>query len=162
MSVNRELPHVLVLPEDDADRQLANGFHLETDWMFQRQMQVLPEAGGWREVVNLFTAEHISGMDRYLTRFMILLIDFDDHLERFEEVHQAVPARLRGRVFILGSLSEPEDLKRAALGSYEEIGASMAQDCRQGTNETWSHDLLRHNYEEVERLRISVRPILFG
>ncbi len=41
MSVNRHLPHVFVLPEDGANRQLAKGFHLEVDWTRQRQMQVL-------------------------------------------------------------------------------------------------------------------------
>jgi hypothetical protein len=29
MSVNKYHPHVLVLPEDDANRQLANGFLLD-------------------------------------------------------------------------------------------------------------------------------------
>jgi hypothetical protein len=29
--VNRYLPHVLVLPEDDANRQIANGFVLDLD-----------------------------------------------------------------------------------------------------------------------------------
>lgn len=29
MSVNKERPHVLILPEDDANRQLANGFQLD-------------------------------------------------------------------------------------------------------------------------------------
>jgi hypothetical protein len=29
MSVNKYLPHVLVLPEDDANRQMANGFFLD-------------------------------------------------------------------------------------------------------------------------------------
>lgn len=30
MSVNRARPHVLVLPEDDANRQIAVGFELES------------------------------------------------------------------------------------------------------------------------------------
>ncbi len=29
MSVNKYKPHVLILPEDDADRQIANGFCTE-------------------------------------------------------------------------------------------------------------------------------------
>ncbi len=58
MSVNRELPHVMVLPEDDANRQLALGFHLQVDWRCKRQMQVLRVAGGWREVLDRFRVEH--------------------------------------------------------------------------------------------------------
>jgi hypothetical protein len=50
MSVDKYSPHVLVLPEDDANRQLANGFHLNTDWNRSRQMQVLAAAGGRTKV----------------------------------------------------------------------------------------------------------------
>jgi hypothetical protein len=38
MSVNEHQPHVLILPEDRANLQLANGFHLEVPWHRQRQM----------------------------------------------------------------------------------------------------------------------------
>lgn len=41
MSVNLYEPHVFVIPEDDANRQLADGFHLEVDWSRQKQMQIL-------------------------------------------------------------------------------------------------------------------------
>lgn len=37
----------------------------------------------------------------------------------------------------------------------------MAEDCREGTNTMWDHELLRHNAGELERLRKRVRPILF-
>jgi hypothetical protein len=43
MSVNKYLPHVLVLPEDDANRQLATGFEIEVK--HTRRIQVLVEAG---------------------------------------------------------------------------------------------------------------------
>jgi len=41
MSVNGHLPHVLVLPEDDANRQLANGFVLDLDQAFLTQSRCL-------------------------------------------------------------------------------------------------------------------------
>ena len=40
MSVNKYLPHVLVLPEDDANRQLANGFLLDPN-LLDRRIQLL-------------------------------------------------------------------------------------------------------------------------
>ena len=40
MSVNKYRPHIFVLPEDDTNLQLANGFHLQVAWTRQRQMQV--------------------------------------------------------------------------------------------------------------------------
>lgn len=51
MSVNRHLPHVLVLPEDDANRQIANGFLLHHA-IGNRKIQVLEEAGGWLHAVE--------------------------------------------------------------------------------------------------------------
>jgi hypothetical protein len=147
-----------VLPEDDANRQLANGFWKEVDSI--RQMYVLPVAGGWNEVLNLFKSVHVVEMDRWEHRLMILLIDFDGQVERLNEVRAAIPEHLSGRVFVLGAWSEPENL-RAALGGYETIGSGMAGDCRDKTDIIWGHNLLKHNAEEVERLRERVRPILF-
>jgi len=50
----------------------------------------------------------------------------------------------------------------ATLGSYETIGRALAEDCREGTDTTWEHGLLRHNSGEIGRLRERVRPILFA
>lgn len=74
MSVNRALPHILVLPEDDANRQFANGFHLEVDAARQRQMQVLPVAGGWMKVLDRLRTEYRDSMVRFPHRHLLLLI----------------------------------------------------------------------------------------
>jgi len=159
MSVNRYQPHVLVLPEDDANRQLANSFLLDRNLSTWR-IQVLVEAGGWSDVLERFLSDQVVDMDRYPKRFMILLIDFDGREDRLQYAKSRIPERLTERVFILGALTEPEAL-RADLGSYEAIGLEMARDCREETNKTWGHRLLRHNERELDRLRASVRPILF-
>jgi hypothetical protein len=72
-------------------------------------------------------------MGRNPKRFMILVIDFDSHLERLEYARAKGPDGLAERVFILGVLSEPEAFKRATGGSYETIGSAMAKDCREET-----------------------------
>ena len=159
MSVNKYLPHVYVLPEDDANRQLATGFQLDP-MLDTRKMQILDVAGGWRDVLDRFTANHVPEMDRCASRFMVLLIDFDGNQDRLNAVRAAIPDRLQDRVFVLGAWSEPEDL-RPNLGSYETIGLALARDCHDNTELTWSNDLLLHNAAELERLRIHVRPILF-
>lgn len=46
MSVNAYADHVLVLPEDDANRELTNGF-LQEPALNPRAIQVLPVAHGW-------------------------------------------------------------------------------------------------------------------
>ncbi len=161
MSVNKDLEHILVLPEDDADRQLANGFWQEVDWNRQRRMQVLPEAGGWNEVLNRFKSEHVAGMDRWPKRFIVLLIDFDEKDDRLSDAKAAIPEHLTDRVFVLGAWSDPQGLKKANLGTYEKIGSDMAKDCREETEIVWGHELLRHNAGELARLREHVRSILF-
>lgn len=160
MSVNRYQPHVLVLPEDDANRQIANGFHLQIDLALQRRMQVLPVAGGWNDVLDQFRSEHISELTRHPNRVMVLLIDCDGDADRRRVAKTSIPPTLTERVFILGVLTEPEQLK-PDLGSYEQIGSALASDCRDGTNQTWGHHLLQHNASEIDRLRASVQPILF-
>ncbi len=159
MSVNKYLPHVYVLPEDDANRQLANGFQLD-QYLATRKMQVLEEAGGWEEVLRRFQVDHVPEMTRYPSRFMVLLIDFDGRPDRLDRVRATIPDSLKERVFVLGAQKEPEEL-RGSLGSYEDIGLAMARDCRDNTEEIWAHPLLRHNAGELERLRNLIRPILF-
>lgn len=160
MSANRYLPHVLALPEDDANRDIVIGFRRNLAIDF-RQVQVEDVAGGWHEVLDLFESIHAGEMDRHPNRRMVLLIDLDDDLGRLRSAKARIPEHLNDRVFILGVLSEPEQLRARLRKSYEDIGMDLAKDCEVGTDATWGHELLRHNAVEVERLREHVRPILF-
>ena len=157
MGVNKHQPHVFVLPEDDANRQVATGFVLD----LTRQIQVLPVAGGWMQVLERFLSDHALDMKRNLNRCMVLLMNFDGQERRLDNAKDQIPEGLKERVFILGAWSEPENLRKAGLGSYEQIGLALARDCREGTDTTWRHELLKHNAGELARLRDQVRPILF-
>jgi hypothetical protein len=159
MSVNKYRPHLFVLPEDDANRQLANGFDLA---LASRQFYILPVAGGWARVRDSFVSEHINSMRRTPDRYMVLLVDFDEHLERADDIKLSIPKDLSERVFIIGCKSKPEELRQVGLGSYEEIGALLQNDCRDGDDVTWSHDLLRHNQIEIDRIRNAVFGFLFS
>lgn len=159
MSVNRFQPHVLVLPEDDANRQLATGFVLEVQ--HDRRIQILPEAGGWSNVCETFVAEHVKGLRQYPRRFLILLLDFDDQSDRPAKVKEKVPEDLRDRVFLLGVKSEPEALRRAGLGKFEDIGRRLGKECRDGVRDVWAHELLQQNSTEIDRLEQEVRGFLF-
>ncbi len=108
MSVNRFKPHVLLIPEDDKDRQIANGFHLETDPDKFRQMQVLNPPGGWEKVVDDFLANHVGPMKSNPNRFVILLIDFDGREDRRDLVKGRIPKEVSDRVFVFGTRNEPE------------------------------------------------------
>lgn len=88
MSVNRRRPHLFILPEDDANRQLANGFLLEAA---AAQMRVLHEAGGWNAVVENFVANHIADLRRYAQRCLVLLLDCDNNPARRDDIVRKIP-----------------------------------------------------------------------
>lgn len=159
MSVNKYKAHVLILPEDDANRELALGFMLNSA-VKTKAIEVLQSAGGWHEALTKLNRNHAADMRRFPHRHMVILIDFDSDSNRHATATARIPADLKDRVYIVGAFKEPEDLKRD-LGSFESIGEALARDCRHDTNATWGHPLLAHNAAELDRLRSQVRPILF-
>lgn len=164
MSVNRFVPHVLVLPEDDANRQLANGF-LNHPSVRSERAQVLGPAGGWAQVLATFERDLLADMQRVPQRHVVFVLDFDGQVaRRREQVAAVVPADLVDRVFLLGALGEPETLRgalrREGLNGYEAIGAALAEACLATPGPVWGHELLAHNAEELARLAARVRPFL--
>jgi hypothetical protein len=160
MSVNRYRPHVLVLPEDDANRQIANGFILHPN-LNARAIQVLPPSGGWKKVLEEFAKVHVPEMQNVRDRRMVLLMDFDRDEERLVYIQNPIPEALKNRVFVLGVLPEPERLKSDTQMTFEEIGEALANDCSENTNELWGYELLDRNRGELNRLIVSVKPFLF-
>ena len=169
MGMNKYQDHVLVLPEDDANRQIANGFILNSN-VKEPAIQVLPIADGWGKLVDKFKDDHVSLMRRFPRRMMVLLIDFERKGERLNQVKSQIPEELQDRVFILGVLSDPEDLKRIkkkfesiGTGKLEQIGETLANDCsNNNTNGLWGHDLLKHNKTELARMVPAVKSFLFN
>lgn len=162
MSVNKYQPHVFVLPEDDANRQIANGFVLNSN-VNERAIQILPIAGVWRKVVENFQENHAFEMRKFSGRTIVLLVDFDEDCEnRLSYIKEQIPEDLKNRVFVLGVLSEPEKLKSSLGGkNFEYIGETLAKDCSNNTNELWGHALLKHNKTELDRAIESIKPFLF-
>jgi len=160
MSVNRYRPHILILPEDDAIRQIANGFILDPN-LNESAIQVLPYDRGWENLLETFINDHLPKIRQFQERRMVLLIDFDRREDRFSYVQRDIPDDLRERVFILGVKSNPEMLKRVTKKSFEGIGETLAEDCANNTNELWGHNLLKHNRSELDRMTLSVKPFLF-
>lgn len=67
MSTNNYKPHLHVLPEDDANRQIANGFLLNPH-LNERAIQILPIVGGWKKVLDVFKSVHARELKKYLER----------------------------------------------------------------------------------------------
>ncbi|MDD2610960.1 MULTISPECIES: hypothetical protein [Giesbergeria] len=161
MSVNAYQLHVLVLPEDDANRQIVNGFLLDPS-LNERAIQVLPIAGGWAKVRDDFVTVHVPQLRKYPKRHLVLLIDFDGQVDdRMQIFQKACPADVRERVYLLGTQDEPEPLRKACGVSLEKIGEQLGQACAAGAVGLWGHTMLVHNQAELQRLIENVKPFLF-
>jgi hypothetical protein len=159
--MNKYRPHVYVIPEDDRDRQIAVGF-IGHHGVQHPRIQVVPIAGGWRNVLQTFQQEYIQKLRDYPEGHVVMLIDFDgDFVNRRDEFEREIPDELKERVFVVGSRDNPEALKKSLNIGYEEIGKSLADDCDTGTTEHWDHEQLGHNASELQRLVQFVKPFLF-
>lgn len=160
--MNRELPHLLVLAEDRANEEIANGFFTHSGLALGK-IKMLPIAGGGLKAVNAALGYCHKYLSRYQNAHLVLLIDFK------EDVEIAAKARARlldasplesERVFIVGCQFEPEDLRRALGLSLEKIGYQLAEECLTAPGDCWSHPQLIHNQEELARLRLNVLSFL--
>lgn len=160
MSVNFFKPFLWSLPEDDRDRQIANGFHLGVEWI--RQVQILDIAAGWIPVLEKFESDLVPALRAKTMGIALLLIDFDDQPYRIEIAKDRVPEDLKERVLVLGALRTPERLKQSGFAAgYEGIGTKLAEACKADSIQIWEHEHLKHNLPEVQRMRKKIRPILF-
>ena len=159
--MNKYVSHVYVIPEDDRDRQLADGFVLHHQ-VKDARIQVVPPAGGWAKVLETFRDEYIPRLRDYPDSHVVMLIDFDDQVEaRTARFDEEIPEEFEARVFVIGSSDEPETLRKALKIGFEEIGRRLADDCAAGTTVYWGHEQLQHNDAERQRLVKTVRPFLF-
>jgi len=160
--MNQYRPHLLVLPEDDANRQLANGFLLHPG-VDPGRIQVLTPAGGWVKVLEAFDRDQLANLRWLPDRYLLLVIDFDGDVDRMGDVKARIPEDVRGRVFILGARHEPENVRRALsrIGSLEKIGTALAGNCQGDEPAVWTHPELACNTAELERMKPIVEPWLF-
>ena len=160
--MNKYASHVFVIPEDDCDRQLVNGF-ADHPRVLAPRIQVMPPPGGWSVVRQTFEMEYIPRLRQYLLGHVIMVIDFDGvYTERRTEFEKVIPDDLRQRVFVIGARQTPEKLKLELGKTYEQIGMSLAEDCHAGTELVWSHEHLKHNDPDRNRLIEIVKPFLLG
>lgn len=159
--MNKYLPHVYVIPEDDANRQLADGFVLHHR-VKDARIQVVPPAGGWSKVLKTFQDEYLPRLRDYEDAHVVMLIDFDDQVEsRMAQFEAQIPEQFRTRVFVIGSKYTPEKLKNELNRGFEQIGTDLADECDADTLVYWSHKHLEHNDPVRQRLVQVVRPFLF-
>lgn len=158
---NKYQDHLWIVPEDDADRQLAMGF-VQHPSVRLGVVQVLPVAGGWGPARDA-VARMVPDLQRLARRRVLLLVDFDGDPQRRDDVTRDLPDGVRERVFVLGVWSNPERLKADLHGRrLEHIGEDLAAACVGDVGGLWDHALLAHNRPELDRLRHEVGPFLLG
>lgn len=161
MAVNHYKPHVVVLVEDRANADIANGFLLEIGHR-QRNVEVSRPCGGWLEVLKELERQ-FEKLDRFPARRIVLVLDFDDQVEnRTSLIRKKVPEQYRSRIFLLGCRFEPERLRTALGLSLERIGSTLSRECSDDElpEALWLHDHLSHNDGERRRLRAEVADFL--
>ena len=163
MSIKKYTEYLVVLPEDDANRQIANGFFKGSN-LNENAFTIRGNAKGWKKALDKFNTTYVPMMKRqeYSELMVVLLIDFDRDENRLSYVENQIPEELKDRVFVLGVFSEPENLRSEIKRSFENIGEALAKDCADDTNELWGHELLKHNQMELDRMISLVKPFLFN
>ena len=148
MKANRERWHLFIKPEDDANRQLANGFVESLSFLAQTKVQIDRPAGGYLKALE-FVAD--AQLERFPERRLLILIDFDksaDIRKRIVERYSSV----NNRIFVLGAKPEAEDLRRELKCHLCECGAKIADSCEDSGCAIWAIDSLRHNEKSLSRL----------
>lgn len=163
MSVNLFLPHLIVIPEDNANREIANGFRLIIE-KNDRQFLIKKLARGWPNGRNELVAlsDSTGHLQKYKSSHAALIVDFDGKRERGSEIKQMVAEGVRDRVFVIGVLTEPEELRNVTRMKFEQLGSQIGEGCKGSSIGFWQHDLLVHNIEEIRRLSGAVRDIFFN
>ena len=159
MAVNTYQPHIYVLSEDQANRNILTGFLLSVP-KNTRQIQALPFKRGKFDVLGDFRQVYESKLRNYEYSFAVLLLDFDNNAQFGQQILERIDEAVRDRVFVLGAIDEPERL-RSELGNFETIGGKLAADCIDQTAHTWGHAQLKHNLIEIKRMPAAMRAILF-
>jgi len=160
MSVNRARPHLLILPEDQANREIVNGF-LAYSSVDLNRVQVMKNLGGWKNVCNEFEHVYVPKLNQNKNCHVVMLIDFDEKPDRRAYVEGLIPDDLQDRVFVIGVWSQPEKLKEDTMLTFEGIGGKLEQDCPRQPAGIWNHELLNHNAVDLDRLWKSLGAILF-
>ena len=161
MSANKYTRHLIVIPEDQAVCDIVNGFSTYLD-ANERQFSVYDLARGWERGRDTLLQLSEGYMRKYPYSYAVLIVDFDGNAHRGSEIKNQIPEEVRDRVFVVGVLNEPEDLKDSTGMKFEELGRQIAGGCKDSSIDFWKgQELLAHNVDEIRRLSEAVRDLFF-
>lgn len=161
MSANKYTQHLIVIPEDQAIREIVNGFSTCLD-ANERQFYVYDLARGWERGKETLLELSKGYMREYPNSYAVLIVDFDGNAHRGSEIKNQVPEEVRDRVFVVGVLNEPENLRNSTGMRFEQLGRQIAGGCKDSSIDFWERqELLAHNVDEIRRLSEAVRDLFF-
>ena len=160
MSPNEYRPQLIVLVEDDAHRQIVNGFCLDINVAFDK-INLLQNAHGWVNVKDKFKENYIQKLRQNTQKYILLIIDRDVYQNRESHVRDIIREDIKNRVFILVFNPNPEKLKKDIQKSFKNIGEALAKSCSEDENGLWEHPVIIENKPELERMILCVKPFLF-
>ena len=160
IAIKKYAPRVFVIPEDAADRQFAVEF--ERDYRLKpRALQVMPAVGGCKKLVEKIMEDYVPRLWVNHYAHVVGISDCDEESTRIADELDQFPEDLRYRVFLLWVYDEPQDFRRAMSQTFEEIGATLADECYNEEFALWKHPHLAHNQREVARASAVLRSVLF-
>ena len=144
--------HIVVVPEDEATRQLGNGLSNAFPSIVNR-IKFLREAGGWADAIA--TVKDLE-LDKYSDRRVLLIIDLDQDDTRLGFIRsQPEISKFNNRIFILGSFKAVEQLKPIGEShNLENVGQRLGEDCS-----CWNDSLLIACREDACRLKAEIENI---
>ena len=147
--VNKFIPHLLVLCEDQATHDIAVGFND----MVTGEMEVRKPLRGWPHVLQEFKDVYIPWLRAHQNCHLALFIDFDNTFATRLKLFQGdIPQDVADRVFVFGALDEAESVKKESGLKLSNIGMHLADECIQNSSILWGSNQVRHNEPERQRL----------
>jgi hypothetical protein len=151
MSINKEKPHFHIIVEDDANRQILNGF--ANCLNVKRDNFKITTERGWLSVVEKVKNDYIPKLRKYSHGRVLMIIDFDNEVERRRSlISKELGIEFENRIFTLGVKTEPEDFRKKIRQSFEVIGKNLAENCPGEPSTLWNDELLVHNRSELARM----------
>lgn len=167
--MNKFIPHLKILCEDQATYDLANGFYLgylnklgNISSYLHLERRYL---GGWPKFENTLRDDLLDELSKNQYVNYLFIMDFDgiERENRLYSINKFIRENnIQDRVFILGCKKEPQDLKNIAIDfikragdkfTMQNLGKALFSDCDEKQYKLWGSDHLQHNFREISHLR---------
>ncbi len=151
MSVNLFKPHLVILPEDEKNRDIALAVQRHLPRAFANQIKIENPLRGWLKTLDAIDLVYQPNKDE---QYIVAVIDFDDNLE---ERHQMIAKRFeengynKGHVFVIGAKSEAENVWQMPILQDKTLRLEN-EDYLKFTDRFWTSDQLVHNRATLEAL----------